>query len=100
MLSALIYNKLLNTSSIYSGDLNEGQMINYLQVDIDHLGFVFFFAPMTFVVPIQFIINFYMLFNFFGYTFFFWINDFFFFIFYSLDNSKLIYIKSKNIIKK
>ena len=79
MLSALIYDKLLNTSSIYSGDLNEGKMINYLQVDIDHLGFVFFFAPMTFVVPIQFIINFYMLFNFFGYTFFFGLMIFFFY---------------------
>jgi len=36
MLSALIYNKLLNSSSVLSGDLSEGQMINYLQVDIDH----------------------------------------------------------------
>ena len=46
MLSALIYDKILTSSSIITGNLSEGQMINYLQVDIDHLGFIFFFAPM------------------------------------------------------
>ena len=35
----------------FSGDLSEGKMINYLQVDIDHLGFVFFF-PYDFAFPI------------------------------------------------
>ena len=99
MLSALIYDKLLNTSSIYSGDLNEGQMINYLQVDIDHLGFVFFFAPMTFVVPIQFIINFYMLFNFFGYTFFFGLMIFFFLFFIAWIIQSL-YISNQKILLK
>ena len=61
MLSALIYDKLLTSSSIIAGNVSEGQMINYLQVDIDHLGFIFFFAPMTFVVPIQLLLNFYLL---------------------------------------
>ena len=99
MLSALIYNKLLNASSIYSGDLNEGQMINYLQVDIDHLGFVFFFAPMTFVVPIQFIINFYMLFNFFGYTFIFGLMIFLFLFFIAWIIQSL-YISNQKILLK
>ena len=99
MLSALIYDKLLNTSSIYNGDLNEGQMINYLQVDIDHLGFVFFFAPMTFVVPIQFVINFYMLFNFFGYTFIFGLMIFLilFFIAWIIQS---LYISNQKILLK
>ena len=99
MLSALIYDKLLKTSSIYSGDLNEGQMINYLQVDIDHLGFVFFFAPMTFVVPIQFIINFYMLFNFFGYTFIFGLMIFLFLFFIAWIIQSL-YISNQKILLK
>ena len=99
MLSALIYDKLLNTSSIYSGDINEGQMINYLQVDIDHLGFVFFFAPMTFVVPIQFIINFYMLFNFFGYTFIFGLMIFLFLFFIAWIIQSL-YISNQKILLK
>ena len=71
MLSALVYDKILRSSSVIAGNISEGQMINYLQVDIDHLGFIFFFAPMTFVVPIQLILNFYLLFKFFGYTFIF-----------------------------
>ena len=99
MLSALIYNKLLNSSSILSGDLSEGQMINYLQVDIDHLGFVFFFAPMTFVVPIQFVINFYMLFNFFGYTFIFGVMIFFFLFFIAWFIQGL-YITNQKILLK
>ena len=99
MLSALIYDKLLNTSSVYNGDLNEGQMINYLQVDIDHLGFVFFFAPMTFVVPIQFVINFYLLFNFFGYTFIFALMIFLFLFFIAWIIQSL-YISNQKILLK
>ena len=99
MLSALIYDKLLNTSSVYNGDLNEGQMINYLQVDIDHLGFVFFFAPMTFVVPIQFMINFYLLFNFFGYTFIFALMIFLFLFFIAWIIQSL-YISNQKILLK
>ena len=99
MLSALIYDKLLNTSSIYNGDLNEGQMINYLQVDIDHLGFVFFFAPMTFVVPIQFVINFYMLFNFFGYTFIFGLMIFLILFFIAWIIQSLYISNQKTLLK-
>ena len=99
MLSALIYNKLLNASSIFLGDLSEGQMINYLQVDVDHLGFVFFFAPMTFVVPIQFIINFYMLFNFFGYTFIFGLIIFLF-LFLIAWFIQSLYITNQKILLK
>jgi len=99
MLSALIYDKLLRVASIYSGDLSEGQMINYLQVDVDHLGFVFFFAPMTFVVPIQFIINFYILFNFFGYTFIFGLMIFLFLFFIAWVIQSL-YISNQKILLK
>ena len=51
MLSALIYDKILTSSSIIKGNLSEGQMINYLQVDIDHLGFIFFFCSNDFCCP-------------------------------------------------
>ena len=66
MLSALIYEKVLNSALVVAGDASEGQMINFLQADIDTLGFLFFFAPMTLLVPMQLIIYFFMLFEYFG----------------------------------
>ena len=99
MLSALVYDKLLKSSSIIMGNLSEGQMINYLQVDIDHLGFIFFFAPMTFVVPIQLILNFYLLFKFFGYTFIFGLMIFLFLFFIAWFIQSLYIINQKVLLK-
>ena len=99
MLSALIYDKLLTSSSIIAGDVSEGQMINYLQVDIDHLGFIFFFAPMTFVVPIQLLLNFYLLFKFFGYTFIFGLMIFLFLFFIAWFIQTLYIINQKILLK-
>ena len=99
MLSALIYDKLLTSSSIIAGDVSEGQMINYLQVDIDHLGFIFFFAPMTFVVPIQLLLNFYLLFKFFGYTFIFGLMIFLFLFFIAWFIQSLYIINQKVLLK-
>ena len=99
MLSALIYDKLLTSSSIIAGDVSEGQMINYLQVDIDHLGFIFFFAPMTFVVPIQLLLNFYLLFKFFGYTFIFGLMIFLFLFFIAWFIQSLYIINQKILLK-
>ena len=99
MLSALIYDKLLTSSSIIAGNVSEGQMINYLQVDIDHLGFIFFFAPMTFVVPLQLLINFYLLFKFFGYTFIFGIMIFLFLFFIAWFIQSLYILNQKVLLK-
>ena len=99
MLSALIYDKLLTSSSIIAGNVSEGQMINYLQVDIDHLGFIFFFAPMTFVVPIQLLLNFYLLFKFFGYTFIFGLMIFLFLFFIAWFIQSLYIINQKILLK-
>jgi len=99
MLSALIYDKILTSSSIITGNLSEGQMINYLQVDIDHLGFIFFFAPMTFVVPIQLILNFYLLFKFFGYTFIFGLMIFLFLFFIAWFIQSLYIMNQKVLLK-
>ena len=99
MLSALVYDKLLKSSSIIAGNLSEGQMINYLQVDIDHLGFIFFFAPMTFVVPIQLILNFYLLFKFFGYTFIFGLMIFLFLFFIAWFIQSLYILNQKILLK-
>ena len=99
MLSALIYDKLLTSSSIIAGNVSEGQMINYLQVDIDHLGFIFFFAPMTFVVPIQIVLNFYLLFKFFGYTFIFGMMIFLFLFFIAWFIQSLYLINQKILLK-
>ena len=99
MLSALVYDKILRSSSVIAGNISEGQMINYLQVDIDHLGFIFFFAPMTFVVPIQLILNFYLLFKFFGYTFIFGLMIFLLLFFIAWFIQSLYILNQKNLLK-
>ena len=99
MLSSLIYDKLLKIASVYTGDLSEGQMINYIQVDVDHLGFVFYMAPMTLVLPIQFIASFYMLFDFFGYTFIFALMIFLF-LFFIAWIIQTLYISNQKILLK
>ena len=99
MLSALIYDKLLKIASVYSGDLSEGQMINHIQVDVDHLGFVFFYTPMTLVVPIEFIIHFYLLFKFFGYTFILGLMIFLF-LFFIAWIIQTLYITNQKILLK
>ena len=71
MLSALVYEKIMRTSAFLKGNLSEGEMINYIQIDIDTLGFVFFYAPLTVVVPLQFGLYIYLLFKFFGIIFIF-----------------------------
>ena len=99
MLSALIYDKILNSSLVVSGDTSEGQMINFLQVDIDTLGFLFFFAPMTLVVPTQLIIYFYMLFEYFGKTLIFGILLFLFMFILAWVIQKF-YIKNQRILSQ
>ena len=69
MLSALVYEKIMRTSAFLKANLSEGEMINYIQIDIDTLGFVFFYAPLTIVVPLQFGLYIYLLFKFFGIIF-------------------------------
>ena len=71
MLSALIYEKMMRTAIFLKNQISEGEIINYIQVDIDTLGFVFFYAPLTIVVPFQFFVYIYMLFTYFGASFIF-----------------------------
>ena len=46
-----------------------GNIYYYIQIDIDTLGFVFFYAPLTVIVPLQMVLYIYLLFRFFGVTF-------------------------------
>ena len=68
-LSALIYDKVLTTSMFVRNDINKGELINYIQSDVETLNFLFFYGPQSLVVPCQIGINMFMLFKIFGPTF-------------------------------
>ena len=68
-LSALIYDKILTTTMFVRNDINKGELINYIQSDVETLNFLFFYGPHTLVVPCQIGINMFMLFKIFGPTF-------------------------------
>ena len=71
MLSGLLYEKLMRSAIFLKNKVSEGEILNCIQNDVDTLGFVFFYAPMTVVVPFQFAAYIYMLFSYFGATFIF-----------------------------
>lgn len=68
-LNALIYDKILISSQFTRNDINKGEMINFIQSDIETLNFLFFYGPQSLVVPCQVLMNMVMLFRIFGPTF-------------------------------
>lgn len=68
-LNALIYDKILISSQFTRNDINRGEMINFIQSDIETLNHLFFYGPHTLVVPCQILMNIFMLFRIFGPTF-------------------------------
>ena len=68
-LSNMIYDKVLTSALFMRNDINKGELLNYIQVDVETLNFVFFYGPNTIVVPIQIIMNIVMLFQLFGFYF-------------------------------
>ena len=68
-LSNMIYDKVLTSALFMRNDINKGELLNYIQADVETLNFVFFYGPSTIVVPIQIIMNIVMLFQLFGFYF-------------------------------
>lgn len=100
MLSALVYEKILRTSAFLKGNLSEGEMINYIQIDIDTLGFVFFLCSFNCYCSFTNVFIYLSSFQIFWCHFYFWSYYFFSNIFNCLDYSKNLYFQSKTFIKK
>ena len=99
MLSALVYEKIMRTAIFLKNQISEGEIINYIQVDIDTLGFVFFYAPLTIVVPFQFFAYIYMLFTYFGSSFIFGFLIFLVLFMIAWIIQKLYIANQRNLLK-
>ena len=70
-IASLIYEKIMTISNKGKEYFNEGDIMNFIQVDSESLGRFFYYFPKTIVFPFQFAMYMYMLFLFFGWTFIF-----------------------------
>ena len=70
-IASLIYEKTMTISNKGKENFNEGDIMNFIQVDSESLGRFFYYFPKTIVFPFQFSMYMYMLFVFFGKTFIF-----------------------------
>jgi ATP-binding cassette subfamily C (CFTR/MRP) protein 1 len=70
-IASLIYEKTMTISNKGKENFNEGDIMNFIQVDTESLGRFFYYFPKTIVFPFQFSMYMYMLFVFFGKTFIF-----------------------------
>ena len=69
-LNCFIYNKILTYApSGFFQRANEGEIINFIQIDSNRLIFLVMMAPNFFVAPLKIIAYTYLLFDFFGLTF-------------------------------
>jgi ATP-binding cassette subfamily C (CFTR/MRP) protein 1 len=78
----LIYNKILKISPAFSKEKNnEGEIINFLQVDADKITQTMTYLPLLLTVPIQLVVYSYMLFSYIGLSYLFGFGSLLIFLF-------------------
>ena len=68
--AALIYEKVMKSSVFLKNQISEGEILNFIQVDVEKLNYLFTSLPAIIIIPFNLVISFYYLFSFFGLTFF------------------------------
>ena len=68
--AALIYEKVIKSSVFLKNQISEGEILNFMQVDVEKLNYLFTSLPAIIIIPFNIVISFYYLFSFFGLTFF------------------------------
>ena len=61
--------KLLKSNSNNNFAKGEGEKINLVEIDVEKIGFFFFWAPRIITFPIKIVISLYLLFKIFGHNF-------------------------------
>ena len=67
--AALIYEKVIKSSVFLKNQISEGEILNFMQVDVEKLNYLFTSLPAIIIIPFNIVISFYYLFSFFGLTF-------------------------------
>ena len=100
-LNCFVYYKILNyPSSGFTNDVNEGEIINFIQFDSSHLFFLFTYSPNAFISPILIITYIYLLFEFFHFTFIFGLIVIVIFFILNYKISKEVKIRQNRMLEK
>jgi ATP-binding cassette subfamily C (CFTR/MRP) protein 1 len=100
-LNAFIYEKVLkeNPASLM-GKSNQGEIINFLQVDSMKISMMMISSPGILVIPFQIIIFIYLLFRFFGISFLFGLITLIIFLSINFYIQNLYRIMQKDLLKR
>ena len=100
-LNAFIYEKVLkeNPASL-KGKSNQGEIINFLQVDSMKISMMMISSPGILVIPFQIIIFIYLLFRFFGISFLFGLITLIIFLSINFYIQNLYRIMQKDLLKR
>ncbi len=100
-MNAFIYEKVLkeNPASL-KGKSNQGEIINFLQVDSMKISMMMISSPGILVIPFQIIIFIYLLFRFFGISFLFGLITLIIFLSINFYIQNLYRIMQKDLLKR
>ena len=100
-LNCFIYNKILNYSfSGFTNEVNQGEIINFIQIDSMRLLFLVCYSPNALMSPFIIITYIYLLFDFFNFTFIFELIVIIMYIILNYYISKEVRIRQKRMMEK
>ena len=100
-LNCFIYSKILNySSSGFTNEVNQGEIINFIQIDSMRLLFLVCYSPNALMSPFIIITYIYLLFDFFNFTFIFGLIVIIMYIILNYYISKEVRIRQKRMMEK